>query len=204
MGFETAEKQKEQENEDKKEVTIDKQTERNYRFARDEEISEFYYRHFPYEYNMRKDLLSACVKMNDFERATHLIDLMASTKGNPDYEGLNGWGRQNMLTLYYLIEEYAYGKLIQPLYSALVDLKRKYRQVSDRNHDLEGRISRLHDEISDQKAELKMLRSIVQDMELLKKTIGTPAVEKMLNDARSMQRVELMYRKNTKTPVMDR
>ena len=95
-------------------------------------------------------------------------------------------------------------KLIQPLYSALVDLKRKYRQVSDRNHDLEGRISRLHDEISDQKAELKMLRSIVQDMELLKKTIGTPAVEKMLNDARSMQRVELMYRKNTKTPVMDR
>ena len=95
-------------------------------------------------------------------------------------------------------------KLIQPLYTALVDLKRKYRQVSDRNRDLEGRIDRLHGKISEQKTELKMLRSIVQDMELLKKTIGTPAVEKMLNDARSMQRVELMYRKNTKTPVMDR
>ena len=110
MGSEEAEKQKEQESEEKKVAAIDKQTERNYRFARDEEISEFYFRHFPYEYDMRKELLSACVKKNDIERATYLIDLMASTKGNPDYEGLNGWGRQNMLTLYYLIEEYAYGK----------------------------------------------------------------------------------------------
>ena len=63
-------------------------------------------------------------------------------------------------------------KLIQPLYSALVDMKRKYRQVSDRNRDLEGRIDRLHGDISEQKAELKVLRDEVRNMEYLKKSLG--------------------------------
>ena len=95
-------------------------------------------------------------------------------------------------------------KLIQPLYSALVDLKRKYRQVSDRNHDLEGRISRLHDEISDQKAELKILRDETQDMEYLKKSLGASAVEKMIIDARRRLWAEVPNRKQTRDPMMDR
>ena len=95
-------------------------------------------------------------------------------------------------------------KLIQPLYSALVDLKRKYRQVSDRNRDLESRINRLHDEISDQKAELKVLRDEVQNMELLKKSLGAPAVEKMLKDARSRLWAEGPRRRQIKTSMMDR
>ena len=95
-------------------------------------------------------------------------------------------------------------KLIQPLYSALVDLKRKYRQVSDRNRDLEGRINRLHDEISDQKAELKVLRDEVQNMEYLKKSLGAPAVEKMIIDARSRLWVEAPSRKQTRTTMMER
>ena len=95
-------------------------------------------------------------------------------------------------------------KLIQPLYSALVDMKRKYRQVSDRNRDLEGRISRLHSEISDQKAELKLLRDEAQNMEYLKKTLGAPALEKMIVDARSRLWAEVPNRKQTRTTLMDR
>lgn len=95
-------------------------------------------------------------------------------------------------------------KLIQPLYTALVDIKRKYRQVSDRNRDLEGRISRLHDEISDQKAELKLLRDEAQNMEYLKKSLGTPAVEKMIIDARSRLWAEVPNRNQTRTTMLDR
>ena len=99
-------------------------------------------------------------------------------------------------------------KLIQPLYSAFVDLRRKYRQVSDRNRNLEGRINRLQDEISDQKDELKMLRDEAQNMELLKKALGAPAVEKMLNDASSRLWAEVPRRKpkqkQIKTPMLDR
>ena len=95
-------------------------------------------------------------------------------------------------------------KLVQPLYTALVDLKRKYRQVSDRNRDLEGRIDRLHVEISEQKAELKMLRDEAENMEYLKKSLGAPAVEKMVIDARSRIWAEVPNQKQTRTPMMDR
>ena len=95
-------------------------------------------------------------------------------------------------------------KLIQPLYTALVDLKRKYRQAADRNRDLEGRISRLHDEISDQKAELKELRVEAQNMEYLKKSLGASAVEKMIIDARRRLWAEVPNRKQTRDPMMDR
>ena len=95
-------------------------------------------------------------------------------------------------------------KLIQPLYSALVDMKRKYRQVSDRNRDLEGRIDRLHGDISEQKAELKVLRDEVRNMEYLKKSLGAPAVEKMILDARSRLWAEVPNRKRIRTPMMDR
>ena len=95
-------------------------------------------------------------------------------------------------------------KLIQPLFSALVDLKRKYRQVSDRNRDLEGRIDRLKEEISQQKAELKVLRDEAQNMEYLKKSLGTSVVEKMIIDARGMLWAEVPNRKQARTPNRDR
>lgn len=45
---------------------------------------------------------------NDINRAIELIDMMASTKDNEGYNELNGWGRQNVLALHYLIDEYDY------------------------------------------------------------------------------------------------
>ena len=95
-------------------------------------------------------------------------------------------------------------KLVQPLYTALVDIKRKHQQVLDRNRDLEGRINRLHSEISEQKAELKVLRDEAENMEYLKKSLGAPAVEKMIVDARSRLWAEVPNRKQTRTTLMDR
>ena len=92
------------------EKEIDKELERDYRFAQDEEIAEFYFQHFPQEYMKRKELISACIRKGDVSRAIELIDMMTETKGNEGYEELNGWGRQNMLTMMYLIDEYEYGK----------------------------------------------------------------------------------------------
>lgn len=98
-------------NEEEEEVEkIDQKLELNYRLASDDEIAEFYFMHCPREYRKRTDLLSACIRKNDINRAIELIDMMAETKGNEGYEELNGWGRQNMLTLFYLINEYEYDK----------------------------------------------------------------------------------------------
>ena len=96
--------------EEEEEPEIDQELERDYRLAQDDEIAEFYFQHFPQEYMKRKELISACVRKGDVSRAIELIDLMAETKGNEGYEELNGWGRQNMLTMMYLIDEFAYGK----------------------------------------------------------------------------------------------
>ena len=92
------------------EQEVNLELERDYRLAQDDEIAKFYFLHFPQAYNKRKELISACVRKGDVSRAIELIDIMAETKGNEGYEDLNGWGRQNMLTLMYLIDEYAYGK----------------------------------------------------------------------------------------------
>lgn len=99
-----------EDDEEDKEDEIDEELEQNYRLALDDEIAEFYFKHCPRDYFKRKDLLSACIRKNDVGRAVELIDLMAETKENEGYEELNGWGRQNMLTLGYLIDEYEYGK----------------------------------------------------------------------------------------------
>ena len=92
------------------EFEIDKKLERDYRLAQDDEIAQFYFQHFPQEYMKRKELISACIRKGDLGRAIELIDMMAKTKSNEGYEELNGWGRQNMLTMMRLIDEFAYGK----------------------------------------------------------------------------------------------
>lgn len=94
-------------NEEKRE---NPQLEQTYRLAKDDEIAEFYFQHFPSEYNKRQEMLTACIKKNDVNRAIELIDMMAETKGNPGYEEANGWGRQNMLTIKYLIQTFDYTK----------------------------------------------------------------------------------------------
>lgn len=85
-----------------------KNADRDYEYACDDEIAEFYFQHSPQEHHERTSMLSACIKKNDINRAIELIDMMADTEDNPGYDELNGWGRQNMLAIKYLIDEYEY------------------------------------------------------------------------------------------------
>ena len=94
--------------EDGNDSSNDPELEMDYRLALDDNIAAFYFLHFPRAYTRRKDLISACVRKGDINRAIELIDMMADTKNNKGYEDLNGWGRQNMLTLKYLIDEYSF------------------------------------------------------------------------------------------------
>ena len=96
------------EEEEEGEEKTDKRLERDYRFATNDKIAEFYFKHSPGEYHVRQELLSACIRKKDVNRAIELIDLMASTEINDGYDERNGWGRQNMLTIKYLIDEYRY------------------------------------------------------------------------------------------------
>ena len=59
-------------------------------------------------------------------------------------------------------------------------------------------------EISEQKAELKMLRDEAENMEYLKKSLGAPAVEKMVIDARSRIWAEVPNQKQSRIIMMDR
>lgn len=81
-----------------------------YQMACDNEIATFFFTKFPSQYDWRKNMLSACIKKGNVDRAVELIDMMASTKVNSGYDKLNGWGRQNMLTIMYLIRRYDYNK----------------------------------------------------------------------------------------------
>ena len=83
--------------------------ERKYRFAQDEEITEFYFHHCPDEYYLRESMISSCVRKGDINRAIELIDMMADTKDNEGYN-VNDWGWKNRRTMESLIDEYAYKK----------------------------------------------------------------------------------------------
>lgn len=94
--------------------------------------------------------------------------------------------------------------LIQTSYAALIDIRRKYRQASDRNRDLEGRISRLQGEISEQNATLQALREEAQDLKLLKKFFGKNTVESMLKEAGNREMEGMWYRRQNKPHGVDR
>lgn len=89
---------------------INKARNEAYRMASDDMIAKFFFSQCPGEYQRRKDMLAACVIKNDIDRAIVLIDMMASTKENKGYNDRNGWGRQNMLTIKYLIQLFDYSK----------------------------------------------------------------------------------------------
>ncbi|WP_164121104.1 hypothetical protein [Sharpea azabuensis] len=105
--------------------TIDLPLERDYAFALDDEIVEFFFTHCPCEYRIRTRLLSACIKKNNIDRAIMLIDMMASTKKNSGYKNLNGWGRQNMLTINCLIDEFDYSKKSNFMFASITDEMRQ-------------------------------------------------------------------------------
>lgn len=89
---------------------INKARNEAYRMASDDMIAAFFFSQCPGEYQRRKDMLAACIIKNDIDRAIVLIDMMAATEENKGYNDRNGWGRQNMLTIKYLIQLFDYSK----------------------------------------------------------------------------------------------
>ena len=83
--------------------TVDKA----YQLAKDEDIVKFLFLH-SHEWTLRRDIISACIRKNDIDRAIELTDFMISTKDYPGYNDRNGRGRSNMLTILYLIHQYDY------------------------------------------------------------------------------------------------
>lgn len=82
----------------------------SYKMASDNMISIFFFTKCPEEYQYRKNMISACVLKNDVDQAIRLTDMMMSMTEEIGYNDLNGWGRQNMLTLKSLIQLYDYSK----------------------------------------------------------------------------------------------
>ncbi len=144
------------------------------------------------------DALQSDLKAVEAYAAEHIRDPEEWLPEPGAFEGAKAY-RKRVLPIFKKVV-----KLIQPLYIALIDMKRKYRQESGRNHDLEGRISRLHDEISEQKAELKVLREEAQDLDLLKKNLGETTVENALRASRNRQVEGQWYRNQIKRHGMDR
>ena len=81
--------------------------EKAYKLANDDDIAKFLFL-YSHEWMLRRDIISACIRKNDIDRAIELIDFMISTKDFPGYNDRNGRGRSNMLTMLYLIYQYAY------------------------------------------------------------------------------------------------
>lgn len=77
-----------------------------YKFAKDDEIATFFFMH-SHEYFYCKDMLSACIRKGDVDRAIELVDMMATTKDYPGYNDLNGRSSLIRLTFMYLINQYA-------------------------------------------------------------------------------------------------
>lgn len=77
-----------------------------YKFAKDDEIATFFFMH-SHEYFYCKDMLSACIRKGDVDRAIELVDMMAATKDYPNYNDLNGRSALIRLTFMYLIKQYA-------------------------------------------------------------------------------------------------
>ena len=115
------------------EAQVDQRLERDYSYALDDEIAQFYFMHSPYEHNRRTELLSACIKKNNIDRAIMLIDMMVSTEENDGYDDLNGWGRQNMLTMMHLINEFDYSKKDDfEIVKITDDMRQVVKQLVDR------------------------------------------------------------------------
>ena len=102
-----------------------KATNKAYRLAHDNVVAEFYFSYAIRENEIRKTLISSCVKKNDLEHVLKLIDMMISTKDKTNYRGTAGWGHQNALTIIHLIREYDYSLKGSNRVSEINDEKRQ-------------------------------------------------------------------------------
>lgn len=84
------------------------------RMAQDESVAQMFFAQLRGRVRERTQLLSACIRCGDVERALALVDLMSTTTDTENYDKPKGWGKQNGYTIFYLIEEYGDDSLVGP------------------------------------------------------------------------------------------
>ncbi len=85
-------------------------------------------------------------------------------------------------------------KSLQSLYVKYLDLKNNNTRLANRNMDLEGRIDRLHDTLSQAKSENEMLCGRVVDLERVKAILGVQAVDYAIETAKEYERIYIQHK----------
>ncbi len=85
-------------------------------------------------------------------------------------------------------------KSLQSLYVKYLDLKNNNTRLANRNMDLEGRIDRLHDTLSQAKSENEMLCGRVVDLERVKAILGVQAVDHAIETAKEYERIYIQHK----------
>ena len=80
-------------------------------------------------------------------------------------------------------------KSLRSLYAKYLDLKNNNTRLANRNMDLEGRIDRLHDALSQSKSENEMLRKQVIDFDRARAVLGIQAVDHAIETAKEYERI---------------
>ena len=80
-------------------------------------------------------------------------------------------------------------KSLRSLYAKYLDLKNNNTRLANCNMDLEGRIDRLHDALSQSKFENEMLRKRVIDLDRARAVLGIQAVDHAIETAKEYERI---------------
>ena len=78
-------------------------------------------------------------------------------------------------------------KIIRPLYAKYLELKDKCNRLRNRNADLEERVERLHDMLSQSKSENEMLHGRLIDFERAKSILGVQVVDDAIQTAKQYE-----------------
>ena len=94
-------------------------------------------------------------------------------------------------------------KIIRPLYAKYLELKDKCNRLRNRNTDLEERVERLHDMLSQSKSENEMLHGRLIDFERAKSILGVQVVDDAIQTAKQYERTFAQQKVNKKRHSRD-
>ena len=87
-------------------------------------------------------------------------------------------------------------QLIRPLYAKYLQLKEKCNRLLSRNMDLEGRVERLHNNLSEIQSENGMLRERLVDYDRVRSVLGSQEVDEAVQTAKQYEQMYFRLRTN--------
>ena len=94
-------------------------------------------------------------------------------------------------------------KSLRSIYAKYLDLKNNNTRLVNRNMDLEGRIDRMHNTLSQAKLENEMLCGQVVDLERVKAVLGVQAVDHAIETAKEYERIYAQHKTEKKKHSRD-